>query len=158
VALRNSLHDGNPQGCRVLSFKQPSAEDHRADDVPDNAVFSAGTGYLKTNQQRPFLFSVELKLQLIHPFLQLLDLPMCGSITPTQFGPMIRNRPRRPRICCSSSAPLGPHSLNPAEMMIAPFTPAAAHSPTILGTVAAGVAITARSTSLGTSPIFESAF
>ena len=77
--------------------------------------------------------------------------PMCGSITPTQFGPMIRIFPRRSRICFSSSAPAGPHSLNPAEMITAPFTSAAAHSATIPGTVAAGVAITARSTSSGTS-------
>ena len=74
--------------------------------------------------------------------------PMCGSITPTQFGPMIRIFPRRLRICFSSSAPAGPHSLNPAEMITAPFTSAAAHSATIPGTVAAGVAITARSTFL----------
>ena len=39
----------------------------------------------------------------------------------------------------------------PAEMMTAPFTPAAAHSPTMSGTVAAGVAMTARSTFSGTS-------
>ena len=49
--------------------------------------------------------------------------PMCGSITPTQFGPMIRILPRRSRICFSSSAPAGPHSLNPAEMITAPLTP-----------------------------------
>ena len=39
----------------------------------------------------------------------------------------------------------------PAETTIAPRTPTAAHSPTTPGTVAAGVAITARSTGSGTS-------
>ena len=38
----------------------------------------------------------------------------------------------------SSSAPAAPVSLNPAEMTIAPFTPAATHSPTIPGTVGGG--------------------
>ena len=84
--------------------------------------------------------------------------PMCGNITPTQFGPMIRIRPRRARISFSNSAPAGPDSLNPAEMMTAPLTPAAAHSLTICGTVAAGVAITARSTSPGTSLIVGNVF
>jgi hypothetical protein len=42
--------------------------------------------------------------------------------------------------------------------MIAPFTPAAAHSSTIRGTVVAGVAITARSISSATSLIVGNAF
>jgi hypothetical protein len=61
--------------------------------------------------------------------------------------------PRRAsaKICCSSAAPCSPISLNPAEMTIAPGTPAATHSPMMPGTVGAGVTITARSTSSGTS-------
>ncbi len=44
---------------------------------------------------------------------------------------MSRIRPRRAcsSTCRSSSAPSGPISLNPAEMMIAPLTPASTHSP-----------------------------
>jgi hypothetical protein len=84
--------------------------------------------------------------------------PMCGNITPTQFGPMIRIFPRRSRICLSSSAPVDPHSLKPAEMITAPLTPAAAHSPIIFGTIAAGVAITARSTFFGTSRMLRNVF
>ena len=68
---------------------------------------------------------------------------------------MIRIRPRRAcsRTCRSSSAPGPPTSLNPAEITIAPRTPASTHSPITSGTVAAGVTITARSTGSGTSPI-----
>ena len=77
--------------------------------------------------------------------------PMCGNITPTQFGPMMRIGPRASAICFSSSRPRSPISLKPAEMMTAPFTPAATHSRTICGTVAALVAMTARSTAAGTS-------
>ena len=84
--------------------------------------------------------------------------PRCGSITPTQFGPMIRIRPWRARISLSNSTPAGPHSLNPAETMTAPLTPAAAHSLTMPGTVAAGVAMTARSIGALIAPIPEYAF
>ena len=81
--------------------------------------------------------------------------PRRGLITPRQLGPISRIRPRR---ACSStwrssSAPSGPISLNPAEMMIAPLTPASTHSPITSGTVGAGVTTTARSTGSGTAAI-----
>ena len=44
-------------------------------------------------------------------------------------------------------------SLKPADIMMAPFTPAATHSRTTPGTVMAGVTITARSTLSGTAAI-----
>ncbi|MFA5914327.1 MAG: hypothetical protein WC830_12290 [Burkholderiales bacterium] len=76
-----------------------------------------------------------------------------GRITPRQFGPIRRILPRACSVMRrSSSTPAAPASLKPAEMMIAPFTPAATHSPTISGTVGAGVTMTARSTGSGTSP------
>ena len=53
--------------------------------------------------------------------------------------------------CLSSSAPCGPISLKPAEMTMAPFTPAAAQSRMTPGIAGAGVMITARSTSAGTA-------
>ena len=79
--------------------------------------------------------------------------PSTGFITPRQLGPISRIRPRR---ACSitrrsSSAPSGPTSLKPAEMMIAPLTPASAHSPMTWGTVGAGVTTTARLTGSGTA-------
>ena len=51
----------------------------------------------------------------------------------------------------SNSAPAAPTSLKPAEMMIAPGTPAAARSPITSGMLGAGVTRTARSTRSGTS-------
>ena len=79
--------------------------------------------------------------------------PARGLITPRQLGPMMRMRPRLASSSTwrSSSAPALPASLKPAEMMIAPFTPAATHSRTTPGTVLAGVTITARSTLSGTA-------
>src|SRR5687768_12388332 len=79
--------------------------------------------------------------------------PLIGFITPRQFGPMMRIFPRRAfsRTCRSSSTPGGPSSLKPAEMMIAPRTPASTHSAMMPGTVGAGVTTTARSTFSGTS-------
>ena len=79
--------------------------------------------------------------------------PVSGFITPRQFGPMIRMPPRRAcsMIRRSSSTPSGPISLKPAEMMIAPWTPASTHSPMMPGTVGAGVTMTARSTGSGTA-------
>ena len=76
--------------------------------------------------------------------------PVVGRITPRQLGPTIRIPLARAvaRIWRSSSAPSGPTSLNPAEMMTTAFTPAAAHSSTVAGIVPAGVAMT---TSSGTS-------
>jgi len=56
------------------------------------------------------------------------------------------------RIFCSSAAPSGPVSLNPAEMMMAARTPLSAHSWMMPGTVLAGVTMTARSTSSGMAP------
>ena len=51
----------------------------------------------------------------------------------------------------NSAPPSGPTSLKPAEMMIAPRTPTSTHSPTTVGTVGAGVTITAKSTRSGTA-------
>src|SRR5215467_13831348 len=81
--------------------------------------------------------------------------PVAGHIIPRQLGPTIRIRAER-AICstsCSRRAPSAPASLNPAEMTMAPPTPACAHSRMTPGTVAAGVTTTARSTGSGTSPI-----
>ena len=81
--------------------------------------------------------------------------PRPGRMTPRQLGPIRRIRPRRASSSTwrSSSAPSGPISLNPAEMMIAPLTPASTHSPITSGTVGAGVTTTARSTGSGTAAI-----
>ena len=57
------------------------------------------------------------------------------------------------RIVNVPDQPATPASLNPAEMIIAAFTPAAQHSPTMPGTVSAGVTITARSALSGVSSI-----
>ena len=56
--------------------------------------------------------------------------PLCGTITPRQFGPTIRILPLRASsmTCCSNSTPAAPVSLNPAEIMTAPGTPASTHS------------------------------
>ncbi len=51
----------------------------------------------------------------------------------------------------SSSTPAGPISLKPAEMIIAPFTPALPQSCTMPGTVGGGVMMTARSGFAGTA-------
>ena len=51
----------------------------------------------------------------------------------------------------SRAMPAGPISRNPAESTTTPFTPAAAQASISPGTVAAGVAITARSSGSGTS-------
>src|SRR5262245_59593041 len=83
--------------------------------------------------------------------------PADGIITPRQFGPIRRISPRRASIAFSSSLPKLPVSLKPAEMITAPGTPAAAHSPITSGTVTAGVAMIARSTAAGTSAIFGKA-
>jgi len=66
---------------------------------------------------------------------------------------MILIRPRRAsaRTRSSSSIPSGPVSLKPAEMMMAPSTPASTHSVMMSGTAVAGATITARSTFCGTS-------
>ena len=79
--------------------------------------------------------------------------PVIGFITPRQFGPMTRIRPRRAcsRTRRSSSIPSAPVSLKPAEMMIAPRTPASTHSAIRSGTAGAGVTMTARSTRSGTA-------
>ena len=76
--------------------------------------------------------------------------PVGGRMTPRQFGPTIRIPLARAvsRIWRSSSAPAGPISLKPAEMMTTVLTPAAAHSSTVAGIVVAGVTMT---TSSGTS-------
>ena len=81
--------------------------------------------------------------------------PLCGIIAPRQFGPSSRIRPLRASASTrrSNSTPASPRSLNPAEMMIAPFTPAATHSAMIPGTVGAGVAMIASSICSGTSAI-----
>ena len=71
----------------------------------------------------------------------------CGHMIPKQLGPITRRPPSRAYlpICASISCPLVPASLPPAETMMAPLTPFCTHSMTIDGTVAMGVAITARS-------------
>src|ERR671911_350097 len=86
--------------------------------------------------------------------------PVSGFITPRQLGPMMRMRPccASSRTCLSSSAPSGPVSLKPAEMMIAPPTPDSTHSWMISGTAGAGAAMTARSTRSGTSETLGYAF
>ena len=82
--------------------------------------------------------------------------PVGGRITPRQFGPTIRIPLARAvsRICRSSSAPSGPISLKPAEMMTTALTPAAAHSSTVAGMVAAGVAMTTSSGVSGSAARF----
>ena len=79
-----------------------------------------------------------------------------GTITPRQFGPTMRMWPRRAssKTCCSSAAPSGPISLKPAEIMIAPGMPAAAHSLMMPGTVFGGVMMTARSGLSGSAATF----
>ena len=79
--------------------------------------------------------------------------PVGGFITPRQLGPTILILPRlaSSRTRCSSSTPSGPVSLKPAEMMMAPSTPASTHSPMMSGTAGAGATMTARSTFAGTS-------
>src|SRR5215210_7377302 len=86
--------------------------------------------------------------------------PLTGLITPRQLGPTMRILPRlaSSRTCCSSSAPTSPASLKPAEMTMAPSTPASAHSRMIPGTVGAGETMTARSTCSGTSRTLGYAF
>jgi hypothetical protein len=76
-----------------------------------------------------------------------------GAMTPRQFGPTMRIRPRRAsaRIWRSSSTPAAPVSLKPAEIMMAPRTPALAQSRMMPGTLAGGVTMTARSTLSGTA-------
>ena len=78
--------------------------------------------------------------------------PLCGRIRPRQFGPMIRIRYLRAssRMDRSSAAPGAPVSRKPAEMMIAPGIEARPHSAITPGTVAAGVAMTAKSIRSGT--------
>jgi hypothetical protein len=82
--------------------------------------------------------------------------PVVGRITPRQFGPTIRIWLARAvaRIWRSSSAPSGPTSLNPAEMMTTALTPAAAHSSMVAGIVTAGVAITTSSGASGSAARF----
>src|SRR5271157_3494986 len=73
-----------------------------------------------------------------------------------QLGPMTRMPPRRASLSnsCSSRAPSGPLSLKPAEITIAPVTPASTHSLITPGTVAAGVTTTARSIGSGADLMF----
>jgi hypothetical protein len=79
--------------------------------------------------------------------------PPCGDITPRQFGPISRSRPRRASSSTrrSSSTPSAPVSLKPAEMTMAPLTPAWTHSATRTGTLGFGVTTMARSTRSGTA-------
>ena len=82
--------------------------------------------------------------------------PVGGRMTPRQFGPTIRIPLARAvaRIWRSSSAPSGPTSLNPAEMMTTALTPAAAHSSIVAGMVGAGVAMTTSSGFSGSAARF----
>src|SRR5262245_18765037 len=81
--------------------------------------------------------------------------PVRGLMTPRQLGPTMRRALPRTRSLTwrSRSAPASPLSRKPAEMMMAPLTPASMHSLTIPGTDGAGVTITARSTAPGTALI-----
>ena len=94
------------------------------------------------------------------PLLNVAFRPISGFITPRQFGPMSRIPPRRAcfKTCCSNSRPAVPSSRNPAEITIAPLTPASAHCSITDGTLAAGVTTTAKSTFSGTAAIFGYAF
>ncbi len=79
--------------------------------------------------------------------------PVRGFISPRQLGPTSRmpERRRPSRMRASRAMPAAPISRKPAESTITPLTPAAAQASINPGTVAAGVAITARSTASGTS-------
>ncbi len=74
--------------------------------------------------------------------------PLAVFMTPRQLGPTTRMSAARAidSTWRSSSAPAGPISRKPAEMMMAPLTPLTAHSAMIPGTEVAGVTMTASST------------
>jgi hypothetical protein len=81
----------------------------------------------------------------------------CGDVfrIPRQFGP-IKRMPAARQISTSSrcrTCPSSPTSANPAEMTTTAGTRLAAHSRATSATAPAGTAITARSTSPGTSVI-----
>ena len=73
--------------------------------------------------------------------------------TPKQFGPTMRTPPARAAATASawSSDPAGPVSANPALSTTAAVTFASAAARRMPGTLAAGVAMMARSTWPGTS-------
>ena len=78
--------------------------------------------------------------------------PSTGFMTPRQLGPMMRMRP--PMVCMisvSSSAPLAPVSLKPAEMTMPPGIPSSTLSLSRAGTPSAGVHSTTRSGTSGSS-------
>src|SRR5215204_2529457 len=79
--------------------------------------------------------------------------PVGGFMTPRQLGPTILILPRlaSSRTWRSSFAPSDPVSLKPAEIIMAPSTPASTHSRIISGTAGAGATMSARSTLAGTS-------
>ena len=74
-----------------------------------------------------------------------------GRIRPKLFGPSSRRpcRAATASIACSSAAPCSPPSRKPAETTTAPLTPRRPQSSSTCGTVAAGVAMIARSTACG---------
>ena len=74
--------------------------------------------------------------------------PETGLMTPRQLGPTTRMPAARAvrSTSCSSAAPAGPTSRNPALMMMTPRMPRAAHSSMSAGTDGGGVTMTARST------------
>jgi len=76
-------------------------------------------------------------------------------ITPKQFGPMIRIPPRRPGLFLEFDS-VRPDSLKPAERITAPLT-LLLHTLPRCRTVAAGVAITAKSTGAGTPAMLSKA-
>lgn len=82
-----------------------------------------------------------------------------GSLlrTPRQFGPTRRIPDLRHTVSnrSCSAAPSGPASANPAERTTSALTPRDAHSPATAGTIAAGTATTASSTSPGTSAMLR---
>ena len=54
--------------------------------MTDDTILSARIGRLQTNQQRTFLFGVELELQLVHPRLQRLDFVTRGFLVVVLAG------------------------------------------------------------------------
>ena len=84
-------------------------------------------------------------------------MPSHGRTSPTQFGPIKRTPLRRAmsRSSVVSAIPLSPASPNPADKIIALRMLASPHCCMMPATVAAGVAITARSISILVSSIEE---
>ncbi len=81
--------------------------------------------------------------------------PECGTMTPKQFGPMIRirYRPAASSIACRSAWPAAPPpSPKPLLITTAARVPRCPNSSINPGTVSGVVAITARSGTIGSAP------